>query len=305
MQPCPQVPTPAIPPHIEDEMARLGPIWGNNPSANVARIVELYSELLADCSKDGVSISADRRYGPHPRNVLDIYSPPAQGKRPAVLFIHGGAFVEGDRNKSDEIYANVMYYFARHGVVGINVEYRLAPEAQYPDGSTDVRLAVNWVHDHAEELGIDADRVFLMGHSAGGAHAAGYAYDSRLHDRGGARIAGLIIVSGRVRADTSAFNPNAKKVAAYYGEDPALYEERSPVSLVNADSVPTLIAVAEYENPLIDVYCMELAYRLSVAKRKSPPFIRLPRHNHTSIIAHFNTAEDFLPSSILAFMASV
>lgn len=303
---------PHVPRNVRDEMARLGPIWGKSVAANVKRMVELYSAVLATAPKAGVSRTSDVRYGPHARNVLDIYaagephgfaSGPGE-KKPALLFLHGGAFVEGDKNKSEEIYANVLYFFARHGVVGINIEYRLAPEATYPDGSTDVQTAVRWVRDHAGELGIDDSRIFLMGHSAGAAHAAGYAYDTTMHSAGDSGLAGLIVVSGRVRADCSPENPNARKVRAYYGEDEKSYDARSPVSFVNADSVPTLIAVAEYENPLIDVYCAELAYKLAVAKRKLVPFFWLPEHNHTSIIAHFNTAEDFLPKAILQFIGS-
>jgi acetyl esterase len=297
---------PPVPQHILDEMARVGPTWGENVTLNVKRMVELYSEVLASCPKSGVVKSSDVRYGPHARNVLDIYradyGTAARKKKPALLFLHGGAFVEGDRNKSEEVYSNVLYYFARHGIIGLNVEYRLAPEAQYPEGSIDVGLAVEWVHDHADELGVDKHSIFLMGHSAGAAHAAGYAYDTRMHSSPGKGIAGLVIVSGRVRADNSIINPNAKKVQSYYGDVPHLYDQRSPVSFVNSDSVPTMVAVAEYENPLIDVYCAELTYRLSLAKGRLCPFIWLPKHNHTSIIAHFNTAEDFLPASILHFI---
>jgi acetyl esterase len=74
------------------------------------------------------------------------------------------------------------------------------------------------------------------------------------------------------------------------------------VTHVDATSVPTFIATAEFENPLIDVYCLELAYRLAAAKKMAPPFYWLKGHNHTSTIAHFNTAEDALGRACLAFM---
>ncbi len=61
---------------------------------------------------------------------------------PLLIFVHGGAFTEGSRHRSTEIYANVLYYFARHGVVGINVGYRLAPEAQYPEATNDIAKVV-------------------------------------------------------------------------------------------------------------------------------------------------------------------
>ena len=73
--------------------------------------------------------------------------------------------------------------------------------------------------------------------------------------------------------------------------------------LIDADSVPTFVAWGEYENPLIDVHCAELVYRLSTAKRRSPPIVWLRGHNHTSTIAHINTAEDVLGRAMLDFIA--
>jgi hypothetical protein len=72
---------------------------------------------------------------------------------------------------------------------------------------------------------------------------------------------------------------------------------------VSADSPPAFIAFAEYENPLIDLYCLELAYRIAQVTRHAPALMRLPRHNHTSIIAHMNTAEDRLGEAIRTFVA--
>jgi hypothetical protein len=66
-----------------------------------------------------------------------------------------------------------------------------------------------------------------------------------------------------------------------------------------------LSSPAEYENPLIDIYCFycfDLAYRLAAAKRRAPPFMWMKGHNHTSTIAHINTAEDNLGRAMLAFM---
>jgi acetyl esterase/lipase len=214
--------------------------------------------------------------------------------------VHGGAFVEGHRNRSAEIYANVLTYFARQGVVGINMGYRLAPEAPYPEATRDVASVIGWVRRNAAELGVDPNRIFLMGHSAGGAHAGSYAYDRRLQPSGGHGLAGLVIVSGRMRADNRPDNPNAAKVAAYYRD--ADLDDVSPVAHVDAASVPTFVAWAQYENPLIDVYCAELVYRLAAAKGKSPPVVFLPGHNHTSSIAHLNTADEALGSAIRAFI---
>jgi hypothetical protein len=112
----------------------------------------------------------------------------------------------------------------------------------------------------------------------------------------------LIFISGRVRADNLPENPNAKKVEQYYGADSSKYEDYSAVGHIDAESLPTFVAWAEYENPLVDVYCAELVYRLANAKRKAPPSMWLPGHNHTSAIAHIGTSDERLGQAIVEFV---
>ncbi|RZS85408.1 alpha/beta hydrolase [Pigmentiphaga kullae] len=294
---------PAIPPSLRQAMAELGPRWGTSVQAHVRQMVLGFSEVLRDAPKLA-TVTRDIPYGGDPRQCLDVFQPlgPAAARRPVLMFVHGGAFVEGEKDRTAEIYSNVLWYFARHGIIGVNVEFRLAPAHPYPSGTQDIAAAVAWVRAHADELGADPGRIFLMGHSAGGTHAAHYAYDARFHPLEGHGLAGLVVVSGRVRAENSAENPNASRVEAYYGTSPATMEDGSPVNHVTAQALPTMIAVAEYENPLIDVHCVELLAALTRVRRRAPRFVWMAGHNHTSIVAHFNTAEDDLGRQILAFM---
>lgn len=294
---------PVIPSSLRQLMADIGPRWGSSVQAHVKQMVQAFSEILHDAPKHA-TVTRNLPYGEDPRQCLDVFQPleSSAARRPVLMFVHGGAFVEGEKDRTEEIYSNVLWYFARHGVIGVNVEFRLAPDHPYPSGTQDVASAVAWVHAHAEELGADPQRIFLMGHSAGGTHAAHYAYNTRFHPASGHGLAGLIVVSGRVRAENSAENPNAKRVEAYYGTSQERMEEGSPVNHVSAESVPTMIAVAEYENPLIDVHCVELFHALARQRRRAPRFVWLEGHNHTSIVAHFNTAEEVLGRQILSFM---
>ncbi len=293
---------PEIPPDLRAFMAEVGPQWV--PSVHIKQMIERFSAVLKYSPKDGVTVRRDCPYGDHSRQMVDVYLPnDGQTQRASVLYVHVGAFTDGNRNRSDEMFGNVLTYFARHGIVGINVGYRLAGDAPYPGGTEDIAAAVKWTRDHADEIGVDPTRIFLMGHSAGATHAGSYAYDKRLQPAGGPGIAGLIVISGRMRAETSPENPRAEKVVAYYGtSDATKLNDLSPVSHVDSSSVPTFVAWAEYENPLIDVHCAELVFKLSAAKKRTPPVVWLRGHNHSSIVAHINTAEDTLGHAIRQFI---
>lgn len=294
---------PEVPDALRQLMGEVGPRWGASVQAHVKLMLDRFTEVLRTAPRRG-SVDKDIPYGPHARNVLDVYVPEPSFPRPlpVLMFVHGGAFVEGEKDRTSEIYGNVLWYFSRHGILGVNVEFRLAPEHQYPAGTEDVAAAVSWVKDNISASGGDPARIFLMGHSAGGAHSAHYAYDARFHGGAGHGLAGLIVVSGRVRAEDSAENPNSARVQAYYGSSKDAMADGSAINHVSTDSPPTMIAVAQYENPLIDVHCVELLAALTRIKRRAPRFVWLAQHNHTSIIAHFNTAEETLGRNILAFM---
>jgi acetyl esterase len=296
---------PDVPADLRKLMAEIGPKWAEDTKGHVRLMIEKFSEVLKSSPKDGIRVETVS-YGPHERQAFEVFHPADAGSalKPGLIFVHGGAFTEGSRHRSDEVYANVLYYFARHGIVGINTGYRLAPEARYPEATRDIATVVQWMRDNAARLNVDPDRIFLMGHSAGGSHIGSYAYDKRHQPAGGHGLAGVLVISGRMRADIRPDNPNASRVAAYYGADDTIFDDVSPVSHVNKQSLPTFIACAQFENPLIDVYCFELAHRLGAAKGHAPPFAWLRGHNHTSIIAHFNTAEDTLGRACLDFIAN-
>lgn len=282
-------------------MARIGPNWNTQIHANL--MFERFSEVLKGSPRDGVSIVENISYGNHERQALDIFLPEDSGERPpVVLFVHGGAFVAGHRNRTSMIYSNVLVYLARRGIAGINIGYRLANHVTYPGASEDIARCVGWARSNAARYGWDDRRIFLMSHSAGAAHAGTYAYDPRFQPADGSDLAGMIVLSGRVRVDNLPENPNAAKVEQYYGSDISMYHDLSPVSHVDAGSVPTFVAWAEFENPLIDLYCIELVHRLAEAKRRAPPSMWVSKHNHVSLVAHIGTSDDQLGQAVVDFI---
>lgn len=101
--------------------------------------------------------------------MADIFIPNRARKSGyAVLLIHGGGWVSG--NKS--LLHHVAAALARNGYTSMAIEYRLSLEAPYPAALQDVRAAVAWLRNQADELQIDPDNIIIVGSSAGGQLAA-------------------------------------------------------------------------------------------------------------------------------------
>src|SRR5262249_52305199 len=112
---------------------------------------------------------ADVSYGPHARHRLDVY-PPAGKPRAAVVFIHGGGFVAGDKNGDGVFYRNIGRWLARQGFAAVLPNYRLAPDHPWPAGAQDVQAVLQWVNANADAP------VVVLGQSAGASHVASWLF---------------------------------------------------------------------------------------------------------------------------------
>ncbi len=100
-----------------------------------------------------------------PSSIFVQPSAPSLADRPGVIFIHGGGWVEGNKEDMLEEYC---LPFVRHGMVVANVEYRLAKTAPAPAAVNDVLKAAQWFYDHAAQYKVDRKRIIVAGGSAGG-----------------------------------------------------------------------------------------------------------------------------------------
>jgi acetyl esterase len=292
-----------MPAHVGQRLAEVGPGWGKNIPGNIEKTLEVYSPLLAVAPKTGIAVQRDVAYGADPRHRLDLYRAEGLKNAPVLVFLHGGAYVRGDRNINGEVYANVPTYFARHGMLGVNATYRLAPAAQWPAAAQDVGAVVQWLKENAAKHGGDPNRIYLMGHSAGATHVATYAYLKHLQPAQGPAIAGMILMSGRYHFNPSRDDPNLKNFQAYFGTDAAQYPARSPLSHVKAAAaIPTFIVISEYDNPDLDTQGALLLSALCERDRACPRFTRMEKHNHLSMVYQFNTADEAMGREVLEFI---
>lgn len=291
------------------DQARLdavGKVWNDDLAASRKVVLDIYGpHVEARATEAALTVHRDIAYGADDAHRLDVFESArtcSGGRpRPVVVFVHGGAFTRGSKSADGLIYDNVLRWFARQGLVGVNIEYRLAPKAQYPDGARDVAAAIDWISSSIGEYGGDPQSILLIGHSAGGCHVAGYLFDPAVGRMPSPAVKGAVLVSARLRADQLPDNPNAENVRKYFGDDIATYEARSPVIHAGSVDLPVFVAVAEHENRYIDAYGAEFVQRHALRRGKAPRFLQLNRHNHTSIVAHFDTREEELGREIMRF----
>ncbi|WP_314173522.1 alpha/beta hydrolase [Streptomyces winkii] len=145
-----------------------------------------------------------------PALPVRIYRPyeeePAPGRAPTVVFFHGGGWVLGNLETHD---ATARAMCRASGAVVVSVDYRLAPEARFPEPADDAYAAVCWAAENIAALGGDPDALLVAGDSAGGNLAAVCTLMAR--ERGGPRIAhqSLIYPSTDPMAETESRRVNA------------------------------------------------------------------------------------------------
>jgi len=143
--------------------------------ASMERMADAYQRTGAVASSDHVVTSADGT-----EFAVRVHRPIGhEGPLPAIVWMHGGGLVAGTHRLDDGRFDR---WCPKFGVVGVAVDYGLAPERPYPGPLEDSYAALRWTHEHAEELGIVPGRIGIGGSSAGGNQAAGLALLAR--DRG-------------------------------------------------------------------------------------------------------------------------
>ena len=111
------------------------------------------------------------------------------GPLPCIYWLHGGGLIGGDKSQEDLRFDR---WCPELGIVGVAIDYRLAPEHPYPTPLEDCYAGLEWITEHSAEIGVDASRLGIGGSSAGGGLAAGLALLAR--DRSGPALQFQLLV---------------------------------------------------------------------------------------------------------------
>lgn len=206
---------------------------------------------------------------------LDVHAPatpPEPGtRRPALVQVHGGGWVIGFKDRQGQL---LMRELAARGWVCCNVDYRLSPRATFPDHLVDVKRAIAWVRDHADELGIDPGFVAITGGSAGGhltALAALTAGDPELQP-------------GFEDADTS-----VQAAVPFYG----VYDFTNRNDSWAREAIPLFIApIVMKTTPEQSPAAYAAASPLDQVHADAPPFLVI--HGEIDVLAPIEDARDFV-----------
>jgi acetyl esterase len=164
--------------------------------------------------------------------VADIYIPKGTGPFPGVVFIHGGGWHSGDRTQL----RRQAIYMAEHGMVGMAIEYRLAPAHPWPAAIDDSRAAVVWLRQNAAAYHVNPNRIGAVGSSAGGHLVA------LLGVTGDPKLEAVVVLNGVLDFNAQ---PPSDSITDLFGhscaEAPQVCAAASPTNLIRSGAPPFLV----------------------------------------------------------------
>jgi acetyl esterase/lipase len=240
----------------------------NNAAQPIASDVDITDHEI--CSADGTKVRA--RW----------YRSQSKPSGAAALYLHGGGMIVGSVPIFD---GPVSRYVAHTGVSMLSVDYRLAPEHPHPAPVEDAYAGLVWLTAHASELGVEPDRIAVMGDSAGGGLAAAVAILSR--DRNGPPISRQILLYPMLDDRTTKPDPYIAPLAGWSYDDNitgwnALLGERTANTVVEPSAAPARVAdardlpAAYIEVGQLDIFRDEdVTYALTLSRAAVPVELHL------------------------------
>lgn len=240
------------------------------------------------------------------RNLLDVYYPEnTEVSKDVLIFIHGGSWSGGKK----DIYWWLGKNMARKNVVSVIINYSLSPESQYEKMALDCAMAIKWVKDSISRYGGRADRIFVMGHSAGGHLAALISNDPRFFESTGIPnpITGVIL-NDSFGLDMYEYltvaepDEHTEDFLNAFSRDQETWKTASPMYYLENVIKPFLIFVGDRTYPAIKLQSKRLYDELLKAN-KPIEMKYIKRKRHKGMIIQMISGKNQLYDFILKFMA--
>jgi len=239
----------------------------------------------------------DIAYGAEPKETLDVF-PPSNGRAgaPALIYIHGGYWQVSD--KSDTTY--IAPAFLDAGVAFVTLNYTLAPEGDIDLMVAQCRRAVAWIYQNAAEIGVDPERLYVAGHSAGG-HLAAMLLATDWTDVDPALpphpVRGVCALSGLYDLEPIRLT----FMNAVLGIDPQMAVRNSPVGLDPVADIPLILSVGGLETDEFKRHQAELLAAWGTKGLKIEE-IPAPECHHYTIVGHFGDSESALHKAMISMI---
>jgi dienelactone hydrolase len=284
-----------VPADIAEGIRKIGPI------VDTPNTTKLYAPLFKNQTEPypNVTVVRDVAYGSDPANKLDVFSAGATtpANKPVVFYVHGGGFERGDKRQAGSpFYDNVMLWLTRQGMVGVNLNYRLAPKNTWPTAHEDMAAAMRWVQANIAQYGGDADRVGLWGQSAGASLIAGYLAHPQFYGPKGHGVKVAVMNSG--------FYVNDRGGSAYFGNDPKELQERSSIDGLKKVTIPLFISHTGVDLPDAITQADGANKALCDAGR-CPTYVIFKDHSHISQNYSVGTQDTSVSAPILQVLHQI
>jgi len=231
------------------------------------------------------------------RDLLDIYMPEGSALAPVVVFFHGGALMEGDKDHG----AFLARRLVPAGVGVVSANYRLSPAFAHPTHLQDAAAAVAWVLENIADYGGDPDQVFVTGHSAGAYLAAVLALDPGLlgmHSLGLDAIAGSLPISAFLYVEETAKD----RPKSVWGEDPAVWLQASVTPHIAPGKGRMLLIYADGDADWRKAQNERLATEMQAHGNSAITTEEVTGRDHTTILTALNEADDQVGALMLEFI---
>jgi len=257
----------------------------------------LYGGMLNDVPYCATEISS--------RN-MDIYFPSSGGPWPALVYIHGGSWMRGDKSEA----APFAYWMTSQAYIVVSINYRLYPQARFPAMIEDAKCAIRSLRAHAAEFNLDPNRIAAVGTSAGGHLAAllgtsdaGAGWDIGEHLDQSSRVQAVIVMAPVT--DLSRHFPNADiETMRLAGFDETTIGGASPITHVTADDPPFLLVHGDLD-PLVPYEQSALMYDRLVNAGVPAQLVMVQNAGHSLVVTDGSIRPTFaeINQIILDFLA--